>query len=113
MKPVVIAVAITGLVSRKTDNPALPATPAEQVERTRAAFEAGANLVRIHVRDPDESASSDPALFGQVQEGVRIDRDRLAVSNTELVQLAASPIARHDSRPATLAKARPALGLAA
>ncbi len=71
MKPVVIAVAITGSVPRKKDNPAVPVTPAEQVESTHEAFEAGASLVHIHVRNPDESPSSDPALFGQVQEGVR------------------------------------------
>ncbi len=71
MKPVVIAVAITGSVPRKKDNPAVPVTPTEQVESTHQAFEAGASLVHIHVRNPDESASSDPALFAQVQEGVR------------------------------------------
>jgi uncharacterized protein (DUF849 family) len=68
---VVIAVAITGSVPRKKDNPAVPTTPAEQVESTHAAFEAGASLVHIHVRNPDEGPSSDPALFAQVQEGVR------------------------------------------
>jgi 3-keto-5-aminohexanoate cleavage enzyme len=71
MRPVVVAVAITGSVPRKADNPAVPVTPAEQVESTHAAFEAGATLVHIHVRNPDESPSSDPALFAQVQEGVR------------------------------------------
>src|SRR3954467_6415869 len=71
MRPVVIAVAITGSVPRKKDNPALPVTPPEQVESTHAAFEAGATLGHIHVRNPDESSSSDPTLFGQVQEGVR------------------------------------------
>jgi len=71
MKPIVIAVAITGSVPRKKDNPAVPTTPAEQVESTHAAFEAGASLVHIHVRNPDESASSDPALFAQVRDGVR------------------------------------------
>ena len=70
-KPAVIAVAITGSVPRKADNPALPVTPAEQIESTHAAFEAGASLVHIHVRAPDESPSSDPALFAQVQEGVQ------------------------------------------
>jgi uncharacterized protein (DUF849 family) len=64
-------VAITGSVPRKKDNPAVPVTPAEQVESTHEAFEAGASLVHIHVRNPDESSSSDPALFAQVQEGVR------------------------------------------
>ena len=71
MKPVVITVAITGSVPRKKDNPTLPVTPDEQIESTHAAFEAGASLVHIHVRNPDESSSSDPALFAQVQEGVR------------------------------------------
>ncbi|HEY8611105.1 MAG TPA: 3-keto-5-aminohexanoate cleavage protein, partial [Roseomonas sp.] len=55
----------------KKDNPAVPVTPAEQIESTHEAFEAGASLVHIHVRNPDESSSSDPALFAQVQEGVR------------------------------------------
>src|SRR3954467_6256496 len=71
MDPVVIAVAITGSVPRKGDHPAVPPTPPEQVESTHEAFEAGASLVHIHVRNPDESPASDPALFAQVQEGVR------------------------------------------
>ena len=70
-QPVVISVAITGSVPRKSDNPAVPVTPAEQIDSTHAAFEAGASLVHIHVRAPDESPSSDPTLFAQVQEGVR------------------------------------------
>ena len=63
MNPVVIAVAITGSVPRKKDNPAVPTSPAEQIECTHEAYEAGASLVHIHVRNPDESPSSDPALF--------------------------------------------------
>jgi uncharacterized protein (DUF849 family) len=71
MNPVVIAVAITGSVPRKKDNPAVPILPAEQVESTRQAYEAGASLVHIHVRDDDETPSSDPERFRQVQEGVQ------------------------------------------
>jgi 3-keto-5-aminohexanoate cleavage enzyme len=71
MRPVIIAVAITGSVPRKKDNPALPVLPSEQIESTHAAFEAGATLVHIHVRNDDESSSSDPERFRQVQEGVR------------------------------------------
>jgi 3-keto-5-aminohexanoate cleavage enzyme len=69
--PVIITVAITGAVPRKRDNPAVPVTPDEQVESTHEAFEAGASLVHIHVRDESEGPSSDPALFARVQEGVR------------------------------------------
>lgn len=70
-RPIVITVAITGSVPRKKDNPALPVTPSEQIESTHEAFEAGASLVHIHVRNPDESSSSDPNLFAQVQEGIK------------------------------------------
>ncbi|KAA0123127.1 3-keto-5-aminohexanoate cleavage protein [Methylobacterium sp. P1-11] len=69
--PVVIAVAITGSVPRKTDNPAVPVTVSEQVESTHRAFEAGATLCHIHVRNADESPSSDPDKFAAVQEGLR------------------------------------------
>ena len=70
-QPVVIAVAITGSVPRKKDNPAVPILPAEQVESTHQAYEAGASLVHIHVRNADESSGSDPAKFAEVQQGVR------------------------------------------
>ncbi|MBP1182282.1 3-keto-5-aminohexanoate cleavage protein [Methylobacterium sp. PvR107] len=69
--PVVIAVAITGSVPRKSDNPAVPVTVAEQIESTHRAFEAGATLCHIHVRNDDESPSSDPDKFAAVQEGLR------------------------------------------
>ena len=71
MEPVVIAVAITGSVPRKKDNPAVPVTVAEQIESTHQAFEAGATLCHIHVRNDDESPSSDPDKFAAVQEGLR------------------------------------------
>ena len=70
-KPAIIAVAITGSVPRKKDNPAVPVQPAEQIESTHEAYEAGACLVHIHVRNDDESSGSDPAKFAAVQDGVR------------------------------------------
>lgn len=68
--PAIITVAITGAVPRKADTPAVPVTPAEQIESTHEAFEAGATVAHIHVRNPDESPSSAPKLFAQVQEGI-------------------------------------------
>lgn len=69
--PVIIAVAITGSVPRKADTVAVPVTPAEQVESTHEAFEAGASLVHVHVRDDAEGPSSDIDRFALVLEGVR------------------------------------------
>lgn len=69
--PCIISVAITGSVPRKKDNPAVPITIAEQVESTRAAYEAGASLVHVHVRDEQENSASDPWRFEALQEGIR------------------------------------------
>ena len=69
--PAVIAVAITGSVPRKSDNPAVPISVAEQIASTHAAYEAGAALVHLHVRNDDETPSSDPTRFAAVQAGVR------------------------------------------
>lgn len=71
MNPCIITVAITGSVPRKADTPAVPVTVTEQIESTHEAFEAGAALVHIHVRNDDESSSSDPIRFAAAQEGIR------------------------------------------
>ncbi|MBS0317729.1 MAG: 3-keto-5-aminohexanoate cleavage protein [Proteobacteria bacterium] len=69
--PCIITCAITGSLPKKTDNPAVPITPAEQIESTHEAFEAGATLVHLHVRNDDGSPTSSPDRFARVLEGVR------------------------------------------
>jgi uncharacterized protein (DUF849 family) len=69
-KPCIICVAITGSVPRKSDNPAVPVTVAEQVESTREAFEAGASIAHCHVRLDDGTPSSDPERFARLKEGI-------------------------------------------
>ncbi|NQU58477.1 MAG: 3-keto-5-aminohexanoate cleavage protein, partial [Rhodospirillales bacterium] len=69
--PVIIAVAITGAVPRKADNPAVPITVGEQIESTQQAFEAGATLLHAHVREDNEESSSDPDKFAALMEGVK------------------------------------------
>lgn len=68
--PCIICVAITGSLPRKADNPAVPITVSEQIESTHAAFEAGASIVHAHVRNDDETPSSDPEKFAALKEGV-------------------------------------------
>ena len=69
--PCVISVAITGSLPTKEQNPAVPITPSEQIESTHQAFEAGAALVHIHVRDDSGRPSSDAERFAAVQAGVQ------------------------------------------
>jgi uncharacterized protein (DUF849 family) len=70
-RPCIITVAITGSLPRKEHNPAVPITVSEQLESTHEAFEAGAALVHVHVRNEDGSASSSPEKFAAFQEGIR------------------------------------------
>ena len=69
-KPCIICVAITGSVPCKEDNPAVPITVDEQVESTHAAFEAGATICHAHVRNDDQTTSSDPEKFARLKEGL-------------------------------------------
>lgn len=69
-KPCIICVAITGSVPRTSDNPAVPVTVDQQVESTQAAFEAGATICHAHVRDENESPTSDPERFARLAEGL-------------------------------------------
>jgi 3-keto-5-aminohexanoate cleavage enzyme len=69
-KPCIICCAITGSLPTKADNPAVPITVAEQVESTQQAFEAGATICHAHVRNDDETPSSDPEKFARLKEGL-------------------------------------------
>jgi 3-oxoadipate:acetyl-CoA acetyltransferase len=69
--PCIITVAITGSVPRKENNPAVPITVTEQVESTHASYEAGAAMVHVHVRNDDQSTTSNPDKFADFKERIR------------------------------------------
>ncbi|HXS79809.1 MAG TPA: 3-keto-5-aminohexanoate cleavage protein [Gammaproteobacteria bacterium] len=69
--PCIITVAITGSVPTKKDSPAVPISVAEQVESSHAAYEAGAALVHVHVRNDDGTTTSDPERFARFLAGIR------------------------------------------
>ena len=69
-KPCIICVAITGSLPTKANNPAVPISISEQIESTHEAFEAGATICHAHVRNPDQTPSSDPEKFAARKEGL-------------------------------------------
>jgi uncharacterized protein (DUF849 family) len=69
--PCIICVAITGSVPRKEHNPAVPISLSEQIESTHAAFEAGAAIAHCHVRNDDQTPTSDPDRFARLMEGLK------------------------------------------
>lgn len=68
--PCIICVAITGSLPTKANNPAVPITVPEQIESAHEAFEAGAAIAHCHVRNDDETPSSDPEKFARLKEGL-------------------------------------------
>lgn len=71
MTACIITCAITGSLPSKRDNPGVPITPTEQIESTQQAYEAGASLVHLHVRNDDGSPTSSAQRFAVVMEGIR------------------------------------------
>jgi uncharacterized protein (DUF849 family) len=69
--PCIITAAITGSVPRKENNPAVPITVNEQIESTHACYEAGAALVHVHVRNDDQSTTSNPDKFADFLQRIR------------------------------------------
>lgn len=69
--PCIITIAITGSVTTKDHNPAVPISISEQIESTQESFEAGATLAHCHVRDDDGKPTSDPERFGRLLEGLQ------------------------------------------
>ena len=69
-KPCIICVAITGSVPKKKDNPNVPISIDEQIESTHESFEAGATICHAHVRNEDETPTSDPEKFFLLKDGI-------------------------------------------
>ncbi|MDE4172516.1 3-keto-5-aminohexanoate cleavage protein [Phaeobacter sp. PT47_59] len=66
MRKTIITCAVTGSVHTPSMSPALPVTPAQITEQALAAAEAGAAVLHMHARDPqDGRPSPDPAIFEQ------------------------------------------------
>lgn len=59
MSAAVLTAALTGPIASKADNPALPTSPEEIAAEARAAHEAGASVVHVHLRDEQGRPTAD------------------------------------------------------
>jgi len=63
-RKVIITCAVTGSIHTPTMSPHLPITPQEIAEGAVAAAEAGASILHLHARNPDDGKPTpDPAVF--------------------------------------------------
>jgi 3-keto-5-aminohexanoate cleavage enzyme len=66
MNPAVLTTALTGPLATKADNPALPTTPEEIAAAANEAYEAGAAVVHVHLRDADQRPTADLEIARRV-----------------------------------------------
>ena len=69
-KPCILCVALTGSVPTKQNNPSLPVTISEQIESAHECFEVGATVAHCHVRNEDQTPTSDADRFSRLKEGL-------------------------------------------
>ncbi len=70
-KPLVINLAMTGSVPRRTDNPAVPILPQEIAADAMRCYAAGARIFHIHARMEDGESTSRKEVFADITEHIR------------------------------------------
>jgi 3-keto-5-aminohexanoate cleavage enzyme len=94
----IINAAITGTVLYKSDTAFLPTTVSEIVDCALRVREAGASIIHLHARNPDESPSYDPELYTEL-----VGRVREATDLVVNVSLSGRYVSDVDTRSAPLA----------
>jgi uncharacterized protein (DUF849 family) len=75
-RKVIITCAVTGSIHTPTMSPHLPVTPAQIAEQAIAAAKAGAAVLHLHARNPqDGSPSFDPAVYRQFLHRIHAETD--------------------------------------
>jgi uncharacterized protein (DUF849 family) len=64
-EPLIINAAITGMVPRRADVAHVPVTPEQIVEDAVACIDAGASILHLHARRPDESPAWERAIYAE------------------------------------------------
>ncbi|MDR5745332.1 3-keto-5-aminohexanoate cleavage protein [Caballeronia sp. LZ029] len=78
---VIVTVAPTGGMATKTMNPNLPTQPREIADDTYRCYNAGASVVAVHARRPDDQATCDPAIYSEINRLIR-DRCDIILNNS-------------------------------
>ena len=71
MEKLIITAAICGAEVTKAQNEAVPYTVEEMVREAKSAYEAGAAILHIHVREDDGTPTQDRDRFKVVMDAIR------------------------------------------
>ena len=109
MHPAIITCALTGSFHGAELNPNLPEAIDAQVQQAVDAYNAGAAMVHIHVRNPQNlgEPSSDPELFAEINRRIREKCPDLIINNTAMGGRTAGPDGRLGDLMVASLPARP------
>lgn len=81
-RKVIVTIAPTGGMAYKSQNPALPTQPAEIAQDTYDCYNAGASVVAIHARRPDDGATCNAAIYHDINTRIRSKCDIVLNNST-------------------------------
>jgi 3-keto-5-aminohexanoate cleavage enzyme len=82
MEKMVVCCALTGSLTQRSQNPALPHTPEELARDAVECYEAGATMVHVHARMPDGTPTSSPQVFLEIQKLIKEQCDLIICMST-------------------------------
>ncbi|MDQ3216917.1 MAG: 3-keto-5-aminohexanoate cleavage protein [Actinomycetota bacterium] len=91
--PLIITVAITGGAQGREGNPHLPETPEQQARSTYEAWNAGASIVHVHARRPENlsMASHETARYEEINSLIRHRCPDIVINNSMAGDLQDTP----------------------
>ncbi|NIJ09570.1 uncharacterized protein (DUF849 family) [Sphingomonas vulcanisoli] len=80
-RKVILTIAPTGGMASKAQNPHLPTQPDEIARDVYECYKAGASVVAIHARRPDDGATCDPVIYRDINRRIR-DQCDIVINNS-------------------------------
>jgi uncharacterized protein (DUF849 family) len=81
-RKVIVTIAPTGGMAKKSQNPHLPTQPREIAADVQRCYDAGASVVAVHARRPDDGATCDAAIYGEINRLIRASCDIIINNST-------------------------------
>lgn len=78
---VIVTIAPTGGMAGKAQNPNLPTQPEEIAEDVYRCYNAGASVVAVHARRPDDEATCNPEIYRKINTLIR-NRCDIVINNS-------------------------------
>ena len=70
-RKVIVTIAPTGGMASKKQNPAIPTQPPEIADDVYRCYNAGASIVAVHARRPDDQATCNPDIYRRINALIR------------------------------------------